>query len=70
MADDADRIEQLETKLAFQEDTLAALNDALIGQQTRLDHVETMLKLLVERLREQVERQPPGNADEPPPPHY
>lgn len=70
MTDDTDRIEKLETKLAFQEDALAALNDALVDQQVRLDHLEAMLKLLVEQLREQVDGQPPEAAEDPPPPHY
>jgi SlyX protein len=70
MPDDTDRIEKLETKLAFQEDALAALNDALVDQQVRLDHLEAMLKLLVEQLREQVDGQPPEAAEDPPPPHY
>ncbi len=70
MPDQTDRLDQLETKLAFQEDALAALNDALVGQQTRLDHLEAMLQLLVERLRDQADGQPPDAMDEPPPPHY
>ena len=70
MADRTDRMDQLETKLAFQEDALAALNDALVDQQVRLDHLEAMLKLLVERLREQTEAHPRDVLEEPPPPHY
>ena len=63
------RIDLLETRLAFQEDTIAALNDALIEQQSRLDQLEALLKLVVERLRNAPEE---GNPllDNEPPPHY
>ncbi len=70
MAADARRMEALETKLAFQEDTIQALNDALIEQQTRIDHLEAMLKLVTERVLTQPEEDPAQSVPEPPPPHY
>ncbi|HAR31711.1 MAG TPA: hypothetical protein DCR65_09295, partial [Gammaproteobacteria bacterium] len=33
------RVEELETKAAFQEDTIRELNDALVGQQARIDQL-------------------------------
>jgi len=67
---EAERIEALETKLAFQEDTIQALSDVLIEQQTRIDHLEAMLKLITERLLAQPDEDPAQSAPEPPPPHY
>jgi SlyX protein len=66
-ADDA-RLEALESKLAFQEDTVAQLNDALIAQQSRIDRLETLVKLLAEQVRATPEDAP--GVPEPPPPHY
>ena len=63
------RFEALETKLAFQEDLLSQLNEALIHQQDRMNQVEQMLRQAlqeVERLRGQDELEP---LDQPPP-HY
>lgn len=64
------RIVELETRLAFQEQALAELSDALAAAR-----VETREQ--VELLRRELElvKQPPGGfyadpADEPPPPHY
>lgn len=61
-------LEALETKLAFQEDTITALNDALVAQQARIDRLEARMALLTEQLARQLDAgdQPP----EPPPPHY
>jgi uncharacterized coiled-coil protein SlyX len=68
MDDWATRMEVIETKVAFQEDLLQQLHDALVAQQTRIDQLEGMLRILVER-------QSAGDGDspalpEPPPPHF
>ena len=70
MPDDAERIDLLETRLAFQEDTISTLNDALVDQQSRLDHLESLLSLVIERLRNPPEALDPGQLEDPPPPHY
>jgi SlyX protein len=67
---DQERIEALETKLTFQEDTIQVLNDALIEQQARIDHLEAMLKLVSERVLTTPEEAQNESAPEPPPPHY
>tara|TARA_Y100001933_G_scaffold247979_1_gene281373 strand:- start:148 stop:354 length:207 start_codon:yes stop_codon:yes gene_type:complete len=63
-----DHIEVLQTKLAFQEDAMQQLSDALVAQQARIDRLEGRLARLVEELR----AKPEGGEDapEPPPPHY
>lgn len=60
--------EALETKLAFQEDTLNQLSDALVAQQSRMDRLEAKIAQLEEQIRLQTEEG--GAAPEPPPPHY
>lgn len=64
-----DRITELETRLEFQDDTLARLNDALVVQQQSFFELERKLSLLTQRLQSSdVEMVDP--AEEPPPPHY
>ena len=62
------RLEALETKVAFQEDTIQQLNDALVGQQDRIDRLEAMVFMLAEQLR--AGEEPDAELVEPPPPHY
>ena len=40
------RIDELESRSAFQEDLLAQLSDALVDQQNRIDQLETVLRNL------------------------
>lgn len=67
MRSDGERIDELETRILFQEDTIARLNDALVDQQKRIDELETLINLAIEQLQK-------GHDDsletEPPPPHY
>jgi SlyX protein len=62
------RLEDLETRVAFQEDTIQQLNDALVRQQHRIDQLEASLRMLVEQLQTVEERD--DLLEEPPPPHY
>ncbi|MCX7063667.1 MAG: SlyX family protein [Proteobacteria bacterium] len=66
--DNEQRID-LETRLVFQEDTIAKLNDALVDQQRQLDQ----LRMALTRLVELVERRsdtPDYSMEEERPPHY
>jgi len=66
---DKTRLDELEGRQAFQEDTIASLNEALVAQQQRITYLEKMLELLIERYREVMpDSAAPG--EEPPPPHY
>lgn len=66
---DENRLVELEGRQAFQEHTIASLNEALVAQQERIAYLEKMLELLVERYREAMpDSAAPG--EEPPPPHY
>jgi len=63
------RIDELETRVAFQEDTISALNDALGQQQRRLMELTRSIEKLHEQIREARE-QPLPPDDDAPPPHY
>ncbi|MBJ51538.1 MAG: SlyX protein [Gammaproteobacteria bacterium] len=66
--DPAARIEDLETKLTFQEDTIQKLNDVIVTCQTRVDEHDAMIRMLMEQVRTAEHIINP--EDEPPPPHY
>ncbi|MBQ62835.1 MAG: SlyX protein [Gammaproteobacteria bacterium] len=62
------RLEDLETKLAFLEDLIQKLDDALGSQQKQFLEMQHKMGLLVEQVR-MVEKSIPDEP-EPPPPHY
>ena len=64
----SDRIDALETRLTFQDETIEALNKTITAQWQQIDALTRQAANLSERLRE-AEAQAPGNANEPPP-HY
>lgn len=63
------RIADLETRLAFQDDTIQALNDVLVEQQAAVDRLQAQLKLLARR-QEDMQSGIGMEGDEAPPPHY
>ena len=65
-----DRIEDLETRLAFQEHMLEQLNQAVTNQQRQLDDLGALLKLLQKRLGELAPARVAPVLEEKPPPHY
>ena len=68
-SNDAARLNELESRQAFQEDTIASLNQALVAQQQRIAYLEKMLELLIERYRD-IAPDAALPVEEPPPPHY
>ncbi len=66
---DDDRIVDIEEKLAHQEDTLAALNEALTKQQEQVSRLEAMCRTLADRIRALSEART-KNDDGDRPPHY
>lgn len=68
MANEDVRLEAIESQLAFQEDALLRLNEALVAQQARIDRLEAT----IDRMAEQISAEQQNVADntEPPPPHY
>ena len=63
-----DRIDALETRLAFQDETIETLNQTITAQWQQIDALTRQVANLGERLQE-AEAQAPGAANEPPP-HY
>tara|TARA_R110002126_G_scaffold43555_28_gene124982 strand:- start:1568 stop:1795 length:228 start_codon:yes stop_codon:yes gene_type:complete len=62
---------ELESKLAFQEDTVHNLNNELHQHQIRIEKLQQQVLLLAEKLRQLPEDQGIlSPEDEPPPPHY
>jgi SlyX protein len=68
MSDDL-RIIELETRQAFQEDNLLALNDVVVAQQRTIDLLQQQIAALVRR-QEELQGQFGISEDEAPPPHY
>ena len=66
-----ERLTIIETKIAYQEDTIQALNDVIYQQQQRIDRLESTNKLLIERMRDLSESlATTGGAADERPPHY
>jgi SlyX protein len=63
-----ERIDLLETRLAFQDETIETLNKTITEQWLKIDALTRQLANLNERLQE-AEMRSPGAASEPPP-HY
>jgi len=65
-----ERLIELETKLAYQDDTLEQLNQIVIKQQDEL----AILTLAMQKINDQVKQMAPSNIasidQEAPPPHY
>lgn len=62
------RIEVLETRLTFQDETIETLNNTVTAQWLKIDALTRQVEALSERLRE-AEVNAPGAGNEPPP-HY
>ena len=63
-----DRIEALEARAMFQDETIETLNKTITEQWLKIDALTRQLATLSERLQE-AETRAPGAANEPPP-HY
>lgn len=71
MSDDktlGERIDALEARLMFQDETIETLNKTITEQWSKIDALTRQLMALGERLQE-AEARVPGAANEPPP-HY
>ncbi len=66
----AERIDTLESRFAFQEDTIGKLNDVIVDQQARMAQLEKTIRSLLERAAEQENASDLIEPDDAPPPHY
>ena len=63
-----DRIEALEARLMFQDDTIETLNQTITAQWLKIDALTRQIAQLSERLQEAETRAPTAGHE--PPPHY
>lgn len=63
------RMADLEARLAFQDDTIQALNDVLVEQQRAIDRLQAQMGMLARR-QEDLQSRIGGEEDEAPSPHY
>ncbi|MEG5265685.1 SlyX family protein [Pseudomonas sp. JDS28PS106] len=64
-----ERVMELESRLAFQDDTIQALNDVLVIQRRELDHLHKQMAAMLERQQE-MGSQFEAFQEDVPPPHY
>tara|TARA_R110002049_G_scaffold261348_1_gene437463 strand:+ start:632 stop:832 length:201 start_codon:yes stop_codon:yes gene_type:complete len=63
------RLNELESKLAFAEDMIEALNQTVVRQQSQLDLLQQQLRLLHQRMQESRPEETSAPRNEVPP-HY
>ncbi|MDF2182230.1 SlyX family protein [Neptuniibacter sp. CAU 1671] len=65
-----DRVTELETRVAFQEDTLDKLNQVVSQQELDIERLTRMLKLMHQQLQSLSQNGISSADDSTPPPHY
>ncbi|MGY2574303.1 SlyX family protein [Vibrio sp. C8] len=64
------RIDDLECKVAFQEQTIDELNEALAQQQLLINKMKDQMKYVVGKMKNMETSNMADPGKEPPPPHY
>lgn len=64
------QIDELQSKLAFQDYTIESLNGALASQQEQITQLERMVKVTVDKLKSLQASHLADASEETPPPHY
>jgi len=67
---DTERLIELETKMAYQEDTIQQLNDVVCRQQDQIDALMEKCSLLLSRTKELSDKLPDDSSIGEKPPHY
>ena len=65
-----DRLETLESRLAYAEYTVEQLNEEVTTQGRELDRLKHQIQLLVDKLQSGQPSEIASMAEETPPPHY
>lgn len=65
-----ERLVELETKISYQDHTIAELNDVVTCQQQQIDQLEKNVKRLQEHLLQSTSPDIIRPDEEVPPPHY
>ena len=67
----AERLDELESRLAFQDDLIESLNKVITRQDREITNMASQIKDLITRISEQAETAAPGTpAEHEAPPHY
>lgn len=67
---DAERLEKLETTIAYQEQAIEDLNKTVLAQAAEIAQLKRTVGNMGERLREIADNPALAEPPEPPPPHY
>lgn len=67
---DESRIIEIESKLAYQDQLLAELNDVVADQQKQLMHLNELFTAMVDRVRSLGDNSPDDAPQDERPPHY
>jgi SlyX protein len=65
-----DRLAELESRVAFQDNTIQELNDVIVKQQHQLDHLVSQYQELRDQLQAILPSVLANISEETPPPHY
>lgn len=65
-----DKISDLECQMAFQEQTIDELNDALSQQQLLITNMQVQMKFMVGKMKTMDSSNMADASEETPPPHY
>lgn len=63
-------IDELECRIAFQDDAIEKLSDTLIAQQKQIDQLHRQLEKMHARINSLQEQSVAPQSEETPPPHY
>ncbi len=64
------RIVELETKISYQDHTIAQLNEVVTSQQQQIDQLEKAVERLRQHLKQSGNHEIARPDEEVPPPHY
>jgi len=65
-----EKIETLETRQAFQEDTIESLNSVIIQLNKDIEMLHFRFDVIQEKVKQSSDNLSGTQAEEPPPPHY
>ena len=65
-----ERLDSIETKIAYQELTISELNEVIIGQQKIIDRMEKQIKEITDKLNDIAELTGSDRGGNQKPPHY